>query len=185
MSLEFKKHVTPDLIKSLEEQTGMLIGRVEYHEVNSVFSKMKEYIESYVGEGGFIQVKFGEMNTIVETKEHSTLKVHECITLVYMDGSHLRFSPFDEDGIELTRLWIKSENQRIGLGTYLMEIFEDALINILGELPRIRLECNGSIGFGQNTQHTPIEGQVNFFKRFGYETTENMENDGLVKLMKN
>lgn len=182
MSLEFKKHVTPDLIKSLEEQTGMLIGRVEYHEVNSVFSKMKEYIESYVGEGGFIQVKFGEMNTIVETKEHSTLKVHECITLVYMDGSHLRFSPFDEDGIELTRLWIKSENQRIGLGTYLMEIFEDSLINILGKLPRIRLECNGSIGFGQNTQHTPVEGQIKFFKRFGYETTK--VGNGLFQMTK-
>lgn len=184
MSLEFKKHVTPDLIKSLEEQTGMVIGRVEYHEVNSVFSKMKEYIESYVGDGGFIQVKFGDMNTIVETKESATLKVHECITLVYLDGSHLRFSPFDEDGIELTRLWVNPENQRIGLGSYLMEIFEDALMNILGELPRIRLECNGAVGFGQNTQHTPIEGQVKFFKRFGYETCDNNGPIGRIKMVK-
>ena len=89
----------------------------------------------------------------------------------YPDGSHLRFKT-RANSIDITRVWVNPENHRKGLGTYIMNIFMGVVTDYFTtheKLPKIVLECSGTVGLGENQQQTPIESQLKFFSKFGFE----------------
>ena len=184
MSIEYKHNVTEELLNSLKKSTGIKITDVVYENGNEVFDEIKEFIESILPvHAKMMEVEISEIMTVVEGRNNATLKVHECITLWFIDGSHLRFSPLGNDALELTRLWVKPENHGKGIGGFLMETFENIVLEIIGGLPRIELECTGTVGLGDNSQYTPLSKQINFFMKFGYKNTIRNNSD-VVKMIK-
>lgn len=183
MSIEYKENVTEELLNSLKKSTGIKITDVVYENGNVVFDEIKEYVHSVLPIYSKVtEVEVSEIMTVVEGRNNGTLKVHECITLWFIDSSHLRFSPLGKDALEITRLWVKPENHGNGIGSFLMEIFENIVIEIIGELPRIELECTGGLGIGDNFQSTPIEEQRKFFEKFGYKVMK--KSNALIHMTK-
>jgi GNAT superfamily N-acetyltransferase len=171
-------------LNSIKKSTGIKITDVVYENGNEVFDEIKEFVESILPvHAKMMEVEISEIMTVVEGRNNATLKVHECITLWFIDGSHLRFSPSGDDALELTRLWVKPENHGKGIGSLLMETFENIVVEIIGELPRIELECTGAVGLGDNSQSIPISKQINFFRRFGYKISSG-NNSNVVKMIK-
>jgi len=183
MSIEYKQNVTEELLNSLKKSTGIQITDVVYEDGNEVFDEIKEYVDSVLPIYSKVtEAEVSEIMTVVEGRNNGTLKVHECITLWFIDGSHLRFSPLGKDALEITRLWVKPENHGNGIGSFLMETFENIVTEIIGELTRIELECTGGLGIGGNFQSTPIEEQKMFFERFGYKVIKSV--NGVLRLRK-
>lgn len=183
MSIVYKQNVTEELLNSLKKSTGIKITDVVYENGNVIFDEIKEYVDSVLPIYSKVtEAEVSEIMTVVEGRNNGTLKVHECITLWFIDGSHLRFSPLGKDALEITRLWVKPENHGNGIGSFLMETFENIVIEIIGELPRIELECTGGLGIGDNFQSTPIEEQRKFFEKFGYKVKKRRE--GIIVMLK-
>ena len=183
MNIQYKQNVTEELLNSLKKSTGIKITDVVYENGNEVFDEIKEFIGSILPvHAKMMEVEISEIMTVVEGRNNATLKVHECITLWFIDGSHLRFSPSGDDALELTRLWVKPENHGKGIGSFLMETFENIVVEIIGELPRIELECTGGLGMGGNFQSTPIEEQRMFFEKFGFDVAKRSE--GIIRMIK-
>ena len=84
----------------------------------------------------------------------------------------IRFSPFGVNGIEISRIWVTHSNQGKGLGSKLMELLFQFLEDVLGEIPPLYLECNGSIGFGEEKEFTSISKQTSFFRKFGFRVKD-------------
>jgi len=72
----------------------------------------------------------------------------------------------------------------MGVGSFLMEQFENAVVSILGEIPPITLECTGSVGLGKNAQETPVKEQTKFFEQFGYQITSVSSDEDYIQMSK-
>jgi len=74
--------------------------------------------------------------------------------------------------LDITRVMVDKEVQGKGLGTIMMTFLMTAIAAFAiwkREFPKVILECNGQVGAGKNYQETPIEKQVAFFSKFGFE----------------
>jgi len=174
-----------DFINELKLKYGIEIN--DYHKVenNDIFNLLQSRINWYFQTSPlnqFIQYTLSEMNTIVETKTGHKLKEHQCITFSMKNGSYLRFSPDENDGIEITALYVPNEFRRQGLGEILMNTLNAFNQKAVGYRPTLSLECTGAIGFGDNKENTPIENQITFFQKLGFNVVNDEISDGYVKM---
>jgi hypothetical protein len=162
-----------DIIKHFKKELGINIRKVEFIKENDPFKAILGKLEDFFSQNimeSLIRYETMEINSLVESKrDFYTLKQHPCVTLILLDGSHLRFSPDNKNGIELTRVYINDKKRRNGLGSSLMNIFLSLCKYALGHLPDISLECTGVVGFGEYQTNTPLNIQIKFFESFGFK----------------
>lgn len=87
------------------------------------------------------------------------------------DVGFLRFKS-RANSVDISRVWVRPDCHGQKQGTILMCALLYCIQNILDKLdyfPKIVLECNGSVGFFENHQETPVELQIKFFEKFGFE----------------
>ena len=89
-------------------------------------------------------------------------------------GNYLRFGTRGKS-IDITRVNVLPEYHRKGYGTILMDAFLLSFYVVIGNIedkniiPDIVLECVGNVGYGDTQQETPVESQIKFFQKFGFE----------------
>lgn len=168
-----------EIIRSLEKQLKRKI--ISYDEIqdNATFKYLLKRINQIVDLHNLnelpekqLNVQTFEIMTVVDIKNNSKVKLHNCITLILPDESLIRFSSYGDDGIELTRIWVKEKNQKKGQGTYLMDLFIKFIEDAIGFLPEIYLECTGNIGIDNNAYSMDISEQTKFFRKYGFRVKE-------------
>ncbi|NBW59144.1 MAG: N-acetyltransferase, partial [Crocinitomicaceae bacterium] len=132
----------------------------------SSLSELTRYIPS------FTTVK--EINSRVEKNRKSIIREHSTIALVLPEHgfSIIRIAPHGKDGIEITRIVVHESYQGKCIGNFLMNTLFLFLIETLGYIPPIFLECTGYINFGNQIIGNPIQKQTKFFRKFGFRVTE-------------
>ena len=160
-------------IHKLKLSTGINIKEVEFIENTDVFRTLIAALgdfERFVCDSTQMDIKaqYKEFLTLVEKKKGGLLKFHNTITFFLEDGSHIRFSPHNKNGIEISRVWVNPENHRNGLGSLLMELFFDFMLFAKVEPSEYFLECTGAVGLGENKQELSVASQTNFFRKFGF-----------------
>ncbi len=167
------KEVDNEVIKAIEKSIDIAIDYVEQVDSNKVFTILKGKVEEHVSSKryfkDFLFVKCHEMNSIVQSPLGNTLKIQESIDFYFNDGSLVRFSPYGEGELELTRILVRKDNRRKGVGLEILNLASIIFKNILGFEPRINLECTGAIGFGNSHDEIGLDAQVSFFKKGGYQ----------------
>ena len=174
-----------DLLQQLKAELGINVRKIEKIEENDVFQALTSKLEEFLNQfdlQAVISVETMEINSLVESRrDYYTLKQHPCTTLILPDGSHLRFSPDKNNGIEITRVYVNEENRGEGFGTTLMNTFISLCEYTFGYLPKMTLECTGAVGIGEGLQSTPIHNQIKFFGNFGFKVKR--QNKGGYVLM--
>jgi GNAT superfamily N-acetyltransferase len=109
-------------------------------------------------------------------------------TAIVCNGGILRFGTRAKS-IDITRVWVDPRIHRKGLGTILMDIFFRSYISVITRpdvtedmIPKIILECSGSVGYGDTKQDTSITDQLKFFTKFGFEVVRNDHKNYYVHL---
>jgi GNAT superfamily N-acetyltransferase len=162
-----------EFLLQYERALGMNIKDVEFVDNNEIFDKM---ISSYKEFENFMNVA-SELNmtiehkdfiTIVEKKKGSVLKFQDTLTFFFNDGSHIRFSAFNKNGIEISRVWVRPDNHRRGFGSLLMNLLTDFIEFAEVQPKEFFLECTGAVGTGDNHQSVGIDVQTKFFRKFGF-----------------
>jgi GNAT superfamily N-acetyltransferase len=166
----FKKY--EKLITDIKKTSGINIVFVDEIQDNEVFSKLKEVFETYFLLIDKFQVpvqyESSEICSIVEFPHGAKMKIHNCLFFQFPDGSHFRFSPHSTDSLEISRIMVRPEFIGNGIGTLLMEMFFEFVGSTLGEIPKLYLECTGSVGWGDNNIDYNISKQTDFFRKFGF-----------------
>jgi hypothetical protein len=153
-------------IKTVSAQTGMKIIDGELVHRNGAFSVIEEFILSLPEANYKYRFDVDEINTLVETPKGFKLKIQPHITFHAEDGSLLRFSPYKENGLEISR--IQSSRIGSGMGTQLMNDFLKFVGALLGHVPLIYLECTGAVGWKETRVNYDISEQTRFFRKFGF-----------------
>lgn len=164
-----KKYRLP---KQLMKSAGIKKGLpFKVYPSNSDYLKLKHLIyksQEYFNEDEkFVKIESGK--TISELDY--MLYESESTMVFTGDGSHLKFKS-RANSVDLNRVWVVPENHGHGIGTGLMDYFMSSVIEFVGEenrLPKVILECLGQVGGGDNRQKMPVEKQVKFFEKFGFE----------------
>ena len=166
------KEVDSEVIKAIEKSVDIAIDYVEQVDSNKVFTILKGKVEEHVSSKSyfkdFMLVKCHEMNSIVQSPLGNTLKIQESIDFYFNDGSLVRFSSYGEGELELTRILVRKDNRRKGVGLEILNLASVIFKNILGFVPPINLECTGAIGFGNSYDEIGLDAQVSFFNKGGY-----------------
>lgn len=160
------------LVNSISKETGIKIRYIQRIEDNRIFKTLLENVDEYFKRFMIIRYNVMEMNSVVGVGKDSVLRIHNSISFHLPDDSIIRFSPFGTNGIEISRVWVSHSNQGKGLGSILMELLFQFFEDVLGEIPPLYLECNGSIGYGQRMEITPISKQTSFFRKFGFRVKD-------------
>jgi hypothetical protein len=166
-------------LKPIEKKIKGKIIKCDFIENNEVFDDLMRNISHYQDFGKVLTIESGNIHSLVETNKGWTLKYHNCITFFMPDGSHIRFSPCQE-GIEITRLYVKDGHQGYGLGTYLMVCFFNFINQSVGYTPDITAELTGSVGFNQNLIVSDMVSQTEYYMKFGFIPT--LLESGTVKV---
>ena len=149
---------------------------------NEIFTSFNSKLPQIRTEYPDLSIEGSPIFTLVETPVGWRLKYHNCLTLYFLNGCHLRFSPH-EDGLEITRLYIPPQNQGQGFGSKLMNIFLDILEKTLPKLPPILVELTGSVGTGPNQLDLPISQQEKFFAGFGFTACRGEDDENYIKMV--
>jgi len=182
-----KQKMDQDFKNELKLKYGIEINEYQKVENNDIFNLLQSRINWYFQTSPlnqFLQYKLSEINTIVETKTGHKLKEHQCITFSMKNGSYIRFSPDENDGIEITALYVPYGLRRQGLGEILMNTLIAFNQKSVGYRPTLSLECTGAIGFGDDQENTPIEDQIKFFQKLGFNVVKNEVHNGYVKMQR-
>jgi len=173
-----------ELIKHLRSTYGINVKKIEVIDKNDVFDNISYKLNDFFNRSplkDYMKYELSEINTLVESKKgFFTLKHHPCITFSLEDGSHIRFSPNQENGIEITRVYVHESSRRCKIGTALMNAFNSLCYYSIGHLPNMTLECTGAIGFGKNQSLTPLNDQIHFFEQFGFTIKKKSKTIGYV-----
>ena len=153
-------------LKTVSVQTGMKIIDGELVHRNGAFSVIEEFILSLPGANYKVRFDVDEINTLVETPKGFKLKIQPHITFHAEDGPLLRFSPYKENGLEISR--IQSSRIGSGMGTQLMNDFLKFVGALLGHVPLIYLECTGAVGWKETRVNYDLSEQTRFFRKFGF-----------------
>lgn len=77
--------------------------------------------------------------------------------------------------LDISRVWVEPFYHGRGIGTQLVELLLIMIITTVQKnetaFPKVVCECAGVVGGDVNRQETPIELQVRFFQKFGFELT--------------
>jgi hypothetical protein len=162
-----------DFLKKYESALGMKIKDTEFIDNNELFETLlNEYknFESFMNTETLLNISVihKDFLTIVEKKKGSVLKFQDTLTFFFLDGSHIRFSSFNDNGIEISRVWVNPDNHRKGFGSLLMELLFDFIEFAEVQPNEFFLECTGAVGAGDNLQSIGIDIQTKFFRKFGF-----------------
>jgi len=103
------------ILKELNTKYGIEVKRVLTIENNEVFNTLLSKLDWFFSRSplrSYVLYNTSKIATIVETEDGYTLKHHQCITFALSDGSHIRFSPDDSDGIQITRVFVYKDSRR-------------------------------------------------------------------------
>lgn len=158
-------------LKPIEKICNFRINDVSFIKSNEVFENFVsnlDQIEKVLKEWN-ISIEHEISRSIVEISSSKVImRVHDTITFMLPDGSHIRFAPYSK-GIEITRLYIYKKNIRKGLGTFLMNtLFAAIQMTNNNEIPQIMAEIVGAVGYGATFVRTEIENQLKFFQNFNF-----------------
>jgi len=178
-----------EFIQKYESAFGMKIKEVEFTDNTELFEKL---ITAYKDFENFmntatelnISVQHKDFLTIVEKKKGSVLKFQDTITFFLLDGSHIRFSTFNNTGIEISRVWVHPDNHQKGLGSLLMSLLFEFIEFAEVEPSEYFLECTGAIGVGDNHQSVGLDIQTKFFRKFGFRVQNGKGYPNYVTMMK-
>ena len=165
-----------ELVKDIENTLGFSIDEVIEVGSNEVFDILKKRVGFHVRTrghfNGFMKVHQHEINSIVQGPKGTTMKIHDCLDFIFSDGSIVRYSPFVQDGIELTRIQVSKGNRRKGIGTEMVNLTLVVISNILGYRPPVSLECTGAVGLKKNYEEVGLDNQIAFFLKSGFVLQE-------------
>ena len=133
-----------------------------------------------------IAEKGDKLNVVSYMMNHHLdyLRYSSDTTELQLGGVYLRFTSRAQS-IDVTRVQVDDEYQGKGLGTLMMKVFMELLIQTMAKhkiftLPKVVLECSGSCGAGKNQVFNDLDKQVSFFQKFGFEVVR--EKDGYTHL---
>ena len=173
---EYKMALANDkkaFIKTYETAFKTKIARVEIIENNVIFDKLVAELPAFdtimnTFTALPIESEYKEFLSLVQSKKGGLFKIHNTITFFLKDGSHIRFAPFMNNSIEISRVWVSPYAHRKGIGTLLMNLMFDFIDFADCKPNSYFLECTGAIGVGANAQSVGIEIQTMFFRKFGF-----------------
>ena len=146
---------------------GLKIDEVEFQRNNPTYYTLSQFFIENKFDNYSITKRFNP--SIVEGVGINNLRIHNAVTIAMGNGSHLKFSPYKENGIEITRLYVPEFNQGHGNGATLMNFLFSNISECLGYYPEMMVECVGQVGFGDTLLVNPIAEEVKFFKKFGFK----------------
>jgi hypothetical protein len=155
------------------EGTNFKIKTAEFYDSDENFKILENSIDEYFKpEGKYyfpgMTIEKEIMRSIVVNPDSAVLKIHDSITIFLPEGSHIRFSPYKEASIEITRVLVDHGRRGIGVGSFLMMMVMNFIGRTLGYTPKMHLECTGSVGLDPlNT--TTISLQTTFFRKHGFK----------------
>lgn len=155
---EFKKNYN---------QVGLKVDTVDVIPNNNVYEKLSYYFMNTKFEEG-IKIETYLISSRVQIHKKFNLKIRNSVTIGLSNGSHLRFCPYKNNGIEISRVYVEEENQNKGDGTLLMNLFFNSILESLKQFPEIILECTGEVGLGETLIINNIQSQTKFFRKFGF-----------------
>lgn len=164
-ALEFAEN-KKEYLKNIGEQMGMKIYDGEVVRKNSTYMNIEALMPLWRGKIPDFTYVIDEIHTLVEKPRGFYLKIQPCITLHFPENCIIRFSPYKDVGLEISRIQVSQPG--LGIGTTLMQIFFSIVRGILGYIPLIWLECTGSVGIGQTYVNSGISEQTKFFRKFDF-----------------
>lgn len=168
--------------KEAAAQFGYKLQKVEFHKNNQVYEILSKFITETKSD--YLKIEDHLIRSYVEVNRGTTLKIHNSMTISMMNGSHLRFCPYRDGGIEITRVYVIEENQGKKNGTDLMNFLYESILNSLGNFPEMILECTGQVGEMDTLLINPISNQTRFFRKFGFRVCKSKSNSPYYAKMK-
>jgi hypothetical protein len=159
-----------DILQKVSEQLGRKVYDGEVVVKNEYFTKLEESIPMWRSEIPDLRIESNEIFTLVEKKRGYYLKVQPFISLHLPDFSVIRFSPYKDNGLEISRIQTPIIGR--GNGSKLMEIFFSIVRGTLDFVPMIWLECTGTVGINQTELNYGISNQTQFFRKFGFRVKD-------------
>ncbi len=159
-----------DILKKVSEQLGRKLYDGEVVSKNDYFIQLEESVPMWRNEIPELRIEVNQIFTIVEKSKGFYLKIQPFISLHLPDFSVLRFSPYQSDGLEISR--IQATQIGSGSGTKLMKIFFIMVRQILGFIPPIWLECTGTVGINHTEVSYGLSEQTRFFRKFGFRVND-------------
>ena len=161
--------------------------KIEFHEKNEVFKKLEDNLSLMETLSPSLKMETYTMATTstVTTETVKIVRLHPSITfeLVEFPNTLIRIASVGKDGIEITRVCVDQDHQGKKLGTYMMNTLFLYMIETLGYIPKIFLECIGSIQVGDRNYSNPIQQQTKFFRKFGFRVSVNKFYPNYVKMV--
>jgi ribosomal protein S18 acetylase RimI-like enzyme len=146
--------------------------KTEVHEKNEIFKKLEENLSliQTLSPSLKIETYTTSIASTVTTEKVNIIRFHASITfeLVEFPNTLIRIASIGKDGLEITRVCVAEQYQGKKLGSYMMNTLFLYMIETLGYLPKIFLECVGSIQVGGCNYSNPIQQQTKFFRKFGF-----------------
>ena len=159
-------------MKKSYNDVGLKVDTVDVIPNNDVYLTLSNYIMNTKLDEG-IQNETYLINSRVQIHKKFNVKIRNSVTIGLANGSHLRFCPYKNNGIEISRVYVKKANQNNGDGTLLMNLFFNSILTSLKQFPVIILECTGQVGFGETLIINNIQNQTKFFRKFGFRVDKN------------
>jgi hypothetical protein len=156
--------------KSILKKSGFNVNIVEITRDNKVYLSLLDFFNK---EDTNIKAEHGFTESLVSILEKYTFKIRNSCTISLKNGSHIKFCPYKENGIEISRVYVKPCNQNCGNGSYLMSLFFSSILSCTNEFSEIFLECTGNINDGNNNIENDISAQIKFFRKFGFRVDRN------------
>jgi hypothetical protein len=163
-------------LKLYSKGLNMKITSAEFYQSEDHFKKLEDSIDDYFGSDGKytidgITIEKDIMRSVIVNPKSTILKIHDSITISLPCESHIRFCPYKNESIEISRVLVGFKERRKNKGSQLMTILDDFIQDILGFIPEMYLECTGSIGF-EILNSTTVKVQTAFFRKHGFKVND-------------
>lgn len=149
--------------------------KTEVHEENEVFKKLENNLTLIETLSPRLKMETYTMDIVstVRTESVKIVRFHPSITfeLVEFPNTLIRIASIGKDVLEITRVCVDEHYQGKKLGSYMMNVLLLYIIETLGYLPKIFLECIGSIQVGDRNYSNSIQQQTKFFRKFGFRVS--------------
>jgi len=162
-------------LKNEKEMMGTNIGGPPVQKVvliddNEIFLKLSRNLD-YFKNKGFVM--YETLLGPIHSKVEDVVYISNRISLGFPNQSaQISLTP-ENDGICISKVILNPNmKQKPGAGTGIMLLFYMFLINTLGELPPMYLECTGHVNWGDKLFSYPYSKQTRFFRKFGFRVIE-------------
>ena len=169
--LKNKNKFIQEMKKSYND-VGLKVDTVDVIPNNDVYLTLSNHIMNNKFTEG-VKTETYLINSRVQIHKKSNVKIRNSVTIGLANGSHLRFCPYKNNGIEISRVYVEEVYQNKGDGTLLMNLFFNSILICLKQFPVIILECTGQVGSGETLITNTIKNQTKFFRKFGFRVDKN------------